>query len=362
MTNTVNFCGYRLEQFSGEGNTGSPIYTSITATDSKEFKGLGYITLGETTQNAGWGYGALYGGFIDSTGASTKLTSFWATFEVDMNNTTLATEANLVQYSPVVIRNSSSNTYLHVKASTTTLNTFRILLSTSLTDTSTYKDTGITFPIVNSATSGTNTISRISINVTNAGTSSGTITVYSSGKKMGTWTGDMTSYTDFDQISFHKATPTDNTNFYYAYVTDYATRYSYLDFRNATKYGTSQDWVGDFTTFATYPVNYYTIGGLYATEASQVVTFGYASDFTSATGYVPASVVFSSSVITDADSTVATVAGVVKNSTTSSVSYTRTPTADGNCFSWYYGSDPIASADWTLSTVNAYEFGIERVS
>lgn len=279
-----------------------------------------------------------------------------ATFNVTSNS---GLEYALMEYSPMVIHSTTNNVYVQLKASTTNINEYRVLLCTSLTDISTYKDTGIIIPITDTGTTAP-PITRFSIQFTGFGTTSGSIVAYVSGKKVGTWTGDLSSYSDFDQISFHKGSPDSATNFYYCYVTDYATRYSYLEYQTASKLGTSTDWSGDLTTFSTYPVNYYTIGGLYATDANQVVTFGYANPFDVASGYVPSAVVFSSALITDADSTDAEVAGVVKGTSTSSVSYTQTPNADGSCITWYYGEDPVASTDWTITNVNGYEFGLER--
>ena len=279
-----------------------------------------------------------------------------ATFNVTSNS---SLEYALIEYSPMVIHSTTNNVYVQLKASTTNINEYRVILCTSLTDITTYKDTGIIIPITDTGTDSP-PITRFSIQFTGFGTTSGSIEAFISGKKVGSWTGDLSSYSDFDQISFHKGSPESPTNFYYCYVTDYATRYSYLEYQTATKLGTTAEWSGDLTTFSTYPVDYYTIGGLYATDANQVVTFGYDKQFDVLTGYVPSAVVFSSALITDDDSTEAEVAGVVKGTSTSSVSYTQAPNADGSCITWYYGEDPVANTDWTIANVNGYEFGLER--
>lgn len=352
---TVYFCGYRLEHFAGLAGIGSPVYTTATASDTNEANSLGYVTIYATSPNADWGYGCLWGNFISPSGVSIPTNNFWVTFETNIACTTAYTETQLQQFSPVVIRGQSGTAFLHIRPTPNATNSFRLLLSPSLTDPTGFIDLGIPCSI----TAG---INKFSIQVSGAGTTNGVITWYSNGSLIGTWTGDMTNYANFNAISFHNSSPSTGQYFYYCYVTDYETRHSYLNYATANAQGSDVDWTGNLTPFSTYPVNYGVLGGMYATGVGQKATYKFNKTFTDQSGYIPSAVVISSAVVTDSASTIASVAGVVKDPVagTDAETLSQTPNANGNGITWYLTQDPLLTADWALANVNGYEFGLER--
>ena len=356
MANAHYFLQARLEGFRGYGGTGTPDYTSVTPSDSSEDYSNGYITLSATAQTNAWGYNALWAPFRNSDGTTPSLNSFWAGAEMTLVCSSTYTEAQLQQYAPWVIRSSTAGAYIFLRPVVSTKNAFRLLIGTDLTDTSKQIDTGIRF------TPNGTSLNRYAIRIDGGGTTSGTIILFVDGTRAGSWTGDLTNYHSFDSMSFHKTTPADALNLYYALATNYSIRRSYVKKRLATAQGSLTDWTGDTTTFSTYPVNYNATGGLYAREAGEKTTLTLAADPADKTGYSIAGVTLTAALVTDDDSTVASVAGIVNDTTDSTVTTldAQSINADGQGYIWNMPVNPKDGSAWTSAALANVEFGLDR--
>lgn len=355
MANELYFLQSRVEGFRGDQGTGAPVYTTVTA-DSAEDYALPYTSIASTTQNTTWGYGCLWAPYVDASGNAVKLNTFWAGAEMVLACSSTYTETDLAQYAPWVIRSSDAGAFLFFRAVIGSKNIFRLILGTDLTDTTKWVDTGIRYTATGTARN------RYAIRVYAAGTNAATIILFVDGVRQGTWTGDMTLYKDFDSMSFHQTTPADTLKLYYATATNFSIRRSYAKTRVATGVGSLKGWTGDTTPFATYPTNYNTSGGLYATTVGEQVTVTLPADAADKSGYTVAAVSLTAALITDDDSTVASAAAIIKDTSTSTVTpLNALPiNSDGQGYTWNIPVNPEDSKAWTSASLANMEFGLER--
>ena len=356
MANELYFLQSRVEGYRGYAGTGAPVYSSVTATDSTEDYTLGYTTISATTQNSVWGYGCMWAPFINSDGTTSKQDSFWASAEMTLVCSSTYAEADLAQYAPWVIRSSTSGALVFLRAVVGTTNSFRLLIGTDLTDTTKQVDTGIRYTATGTSHN------RYAIRVYGGGTTAGTIILFVDGVRVGSWSGDLTNYKDFDGMSFHQTTPADALKLYYSVAANFSLRRSYAKQRIASGEGSLTGWEGNTTPFATYPVNYNAAGGLYATQAGQQATIALPADAADKAGYSLAAVSLTGALVTDDDTTVASVAAIVKNTTSGNVTTLNAQSinADGQGYTWNIPVDPDSQAAWDAASLAGVEFGFDR--
>lgn len=355
MANELYFLQSRVEGYRGDQGTGAPVYSAVTA-DSTEDYALPYTTVSSTTQNSTWGYGCLWAPYTDATGAAIKLNTFWVGAEMTLACSSTYVETDLAQYSPWVIRSSDAGAYLFFRAVIGSKNIFRLILGTDLTDTTKWVDTGIRYTATGTARN------RYAIRIYGAGTATASIVLFVDGVRQGTWSGDMTLYKDFDSMSFHMTTPADPLKLYYATATNFSIRRSYAKTRVATAVGSLTGWTGNVTPFASYPVNYNAAGGLYATEAGDQVTVTLPTEVAEKSGYSVAALSMTAALVTDDDSTVASAAAIIKDTSTSTVTTLNAQSinADGQGYTWNIPVNPEDSTAWTAATLANMEFGLDR--
>lgn len=355
-------CGSRPDHFTGWGGTGNPVYESYAASDANQVNGLGNIALNTGASSGepnGWGYGCLWLDFKDSSGNKTALSDFWVGMNGYFLTSVYGPITNFAQYSGWVLH-SSSGTYLMSKCASTTAYGYELYLSPSLSDTTQYIDIGISIP----RSSGTG-LHILDIHVSGAGTSDGLIEAYRDGVLMGSWSGDMTDYADFNALSFHRDNSSGSTclSVTYGFVTDTCTVGHNFNTESIAKAPDLRaDWTGDVTTFTTYPPDYTSAGGLYATSYNVAVSFAPVKTYAApAVGSYVGAVVMQGSLVSDeaiaqvsafaisSDGlSTATGAPVTINQTGKNVTYTLT-------------TNPISGSVWNITDVNSVEFGFARL-
>ena len=374
-TDIVYFCGYKPEHFTGKGGTGSPSYTSVSAssTTAHEPNGLGSILLSDT---AGTAYpnnaACLWGTFSNSDGTQANLSEFWVTAEM-ISGVITAALGGLSFASPtgaIALHAASDYAILVSLAGGGHAPSSEIYLYDGSTSTATALGAIPTIATITSGGSGDGSV-LFYIKISGAGTANGLISFYTStGTLIISFTADLTKYTGFYAISFaggalKSSTGISSTYLYYCYVTNYDPRQSYLIYTAGTAAATKDDWQGNNSTFNTYPIDYLaTSSGYYTTSVGDEITFGGTNtSVTVPTGYEVRTVFTSDAMVCGTSDTGVTVEGLIYDDTTSTdlttgTSFTLSPTGS-NFFQTLY-TDPVTGKPWTASAFNSYEFGVKR--
>lgn len=365
ITDVVYFCGYKPEHFTGWGGTGSPVYTTVVASDASEANKLGYLDL--YTGSPGTYPNptkCLWGTFLDSTGAPTSTNSVWITVQMSVTGGYNSWNVRDAEDTGAVVCHAGSNYAILITPGTAASSNLKLWDGTA-------SKLGPTLGSLNFSVQGAAT--RFYINVTGGGTTTGNIAVYnSSGVLTCSYSADLSNYKDFWAVSFSEAYGYDDgtydtSNLYYAYVTNYDPRQSYLIYDTGTAAATKKDWSGNNSTFNTYPLNYLTTAdGYYTTTVGDEVTFAASNTTVSVpAGFEVRTVFTSDAMVCGANDTGVAVEGIVYDTTTAtelttSTAFTLSPTGS-NFFQTLY-NDPITGKPWTTDGFNNYEFGVKRTS
>lgn len=346
-------CGSRPDHFTGWGGVGKPIYDQLYWQSGRDPNNLGETWMATTIASgdpSGWGYGCMWQDF------SSPVTDFWVATEGFYTTSLAVTPSDGVNYAALVLH-ADGDRYLMVKSGLTTAYTASLVLATSLSDVSTHIDLGIPY------TKGSDAISVLNIHVSGCGTTNGAISWYTQDTMIGAWKGDLTDYPSFHALSHHNNTPS-TTSFlavFYTFVSDVNTRGHDFNYEilSGTQ-GTRADWVGDAATFTTYPVDYTSTDGLYATEQSATCTFKPAKTYSlpSTAGAKLGTVLLQGSMVSDI--TDAAIAPYVLDGTTSGAGTSTTLSTTGKNYSFNLTTNPATGAAWTIADINAVELGFIR--
>lgn len=358
--NAVYFCGYLPDHFTEWNGVGSPTYTAVVKPSAWSGWNTPWeITLTSTLATLSNGlYGCLWGNFVDPTsGASITLNTFWTSVVAWINSAANETAAALTNYCPVVYHCAAG--FLLIKQAPGVSNTLKLYLTPSITDSTQYIDLGLSF------NPSTTTPNILTLNVNGAGTTTGSISFYNNNILIGTWSGDLTSYSDFGAVSFHRLYGSSTTNymaFFYCLTTNFSLLNNYLDVQTISGIGTDTDWGTNTTSFATMPTNYADFSdGLYGDTVGDKMTLTYAST-PAAVGYEPKAVCISHGIVTGTAGGDIEVQGMVKNPTTGveTTLGTHSVSTTGAQDTFSMTVNPATGEKWTLAEVNSTEFGLIR--
>ena len=361
---TLYVSNFRLEHFSG-WSTSAPDYASVTSSDTSEQNKLGYIIPASDQQNSNpYVLGCLRSNITDSTNTEVDLNNLWIAWQdVSLN---AGSNTELIQL--IVHGKDASNNEVYVflsKKSTSTANTV----------VNVYMNTELAFntPIMTFNVNDTNSkLIRLSyINIQGAGTDSATITVYTQQASdyttlstLGTWGGDMTGYSNFNSVTYHRTmTGTGSSNYlYYLLVSDFRLLKMIFSYSVASSIGTYSDWSGTMTSFSTYPVDFLTYGtGLSTNSTNKKETFKF-TNISQVQGFTPVAVVYSAATKAGLELTNPTLEDVVTDGTNVYSSATKTVSQTGSALVWNYLLNPLVGSRWTVTSVNSTELGVNRVS
>lgn len=378
MSNQIYSCNFRLENFTGWDGISTADYSSVTATDTSEQNSLGYIIPGSDSQNNNSNIlGCLRSNLVDETGNNTSTDDIWIAWQDATINSGVA-NTELIQ---LIINGSTTTTnettgettdtpmYLFMTKSNT-LNSYDTIINFYLNSDMSFKD-----PIFSVKINDGNTkVIRLNyIQIIGAGSNSATINFwtqiasdYTTLEQLESKQLDLTTYNKITSYSYHRTmTGTNSNNYlYYTLSSNFRLLKMIFNYQLSSGIGTKYNqWAGDTTTFSTYPVNFESYGtGLYASSNGLKETFKF-GNVTSKQGFIPAAVVFSSAVISGTDITDPSVSDIVCNSAQdSNNSVTKNVSKTGSGLTWFYMLDPITNSRWTVSNINTYEIGLNRVS
>lgn len=368
MSNEIYSCGFRLENFTGWGGTGDPSYASVVSSDTTETNKLGYVIPSSTAQSINSNIlGCLWTNFKNNVdGTDTSVTDFFFAWEEVSINSSIQNQ-ELVQLIFHGVDSSSNPKYLYI----TKLNS----ASSYTTTINFYVDSD--FSMTNSIGSSSNldgstkTIRINYVQVTGTGTSDGTVTFwtqksgdYTSLTKVGTYSVDLSDLVSFNAASYHRTMTSTNSNnyLYYMIASNFTLLRMNFSYELTSGLGSQYNqWSGSITSFSTYPVSYTNLSsGLYAGASGKKETFAFAS-IASTQGYLPIAVVISSALNAGTEVTSPVISDIVY-SAGDHTTITRDVTTSGSGITWSYTVDPITQDRWTVDNINAYQFGINRVS
>ena len=370
MANQIYSCNFRLENFTNWDNNYPADYSSVVTSDSSEQNLLGYIIPGSDAQNSNNNIlGCLKSNLMDENGENTSTNDIWIAWQdVTINSGVANTElVQLIIYG--VDGTTSTPNYLFMTKSNT-LNDYNTVLNFYLNDTITFNTPIFSIQI----NDGSSKVIRLNyIQITGAGTDSATINFwtqkasdYTSLEQLENKTIDLTSFDNISAYSYHRTmTGTNSNNYlYYTVSSNFRLLKMVFSYSVASSIGKKYtQWSGDMTSFSTYPVNFETYGtGLYTVVDGAKETFAFPST-TVKQGFIPAAVVYSAAVVSGTDVDNPVVSDVVSSTTQdSNTSTNRNVSKLGSGLTWTYMLDPITNNRWSITNINSYELGLNRVS
>lgn len=378
MANQIYSCNFRLENFSNWDDNYPADYDSVVSADTSEQNSLGYIVPGNDSQKPNNNIlGCLKSNLVDENGDSTTASDIWIAWQDVTINSGVA-NPELVQLiingvktitDETTGKTSSTPMYLFMTKSNS-LNSYNTVLNFYLNDTLAF-DTPIFSVQIND---GSSKVIRLNyIQITGAGTDSATINFwtqkasdYTTLEQLENKTIDLTSFNDISSYSYHRTMTGANSNnyLYYTIASNFRLLKMVFSYSVASSIGKKYtQWSGDTTSFSAYPVNFETYGtGLYTAVDGAKETFVFPST-TAKQGFIPAAVVYSAAVVSGTDVDNPVVSDVVSSTTQDSNTTTnRNVSKLGSGLTWTYMLDPITNNRWSITNINSYELGLNRVS
>ena len=359
---TILAVGYTPNDFTGWGGEGSPVYTEVDGSWTGT-TGAGNIKLTHTLaiNTSGVGHGCAWLPFTQS------LNTFSVFFDIDMYG---AGDDVRGSAEPVIIHTAAMDGWIVLKHDSTLSSTdywpMYWYLTSDLLDTTKYiKISPYMF------NGYLETWRFYCLEIENAGTTDGVIRFYQDtstyvGTLIGTWTGDLTDYKDFDAISFHAPTPytQDHMNIGNVVVSDSRLRAAWCaHYIYNSDAGTYSEWLGSASYFTTVPSVYSSYGsGYYASTVGARLTFGVENtEIPNKIGFQIYEVRTVANMRGGYDTTTS-VAPYLYNAAdeTHVIGNAVDMDPDGKTITFSYPVNPVTGLTWTLADLEQYEFGLIR--
>lgn len=360
---TILAVGYTPNDYTGWGGVGSPVYSSVNGT----------WTAGNSSAFVQLQYGL--------TVAHGQVGCLWLPFAKSVNTFSITADIAFygggTGYCPVIIHTAAMNAWLVLSYDVATSVgqnwPFYWYLAPNLSDVSTWTKIS---PFFVNGYSGTQFL--YCVEVEGAGTANGVIRFYNDsnvyvGTLIGTWTGDLTNYKDFNAVSFHAPSITSSydshfevTNLYGCVVSDKRLRGAWmLHYMYDSDAGTYSEWAGSAAYFATVPSVYSSYGsGYYASTVGARLTFGVEnSEIPNKTGFQIYEVRTVANIRGGYDSPTAVAPylyDTVGKTGVTGDAVTMNP--DGQSVTYSYPVNPVSGVTWTSADLKQYEFGLIRTA